>query len=367
MKVAVTGPDGFVAWHTRCAARARWGGDLVGVDREDFDDPAAMDRKLQGVDALIHLAGVNRAPDESTISRVNPWLATRLIESLERIERTIPVIFGNSIHSAGDSAFGRAKRKAAEIPTDWGDRSGAPVVDVVLPNLFGEHGRAHYNSVVATFCQQIADGDRPAVVDDKEIPLMHVQAAVATLLDQVARPSSGRVELDGRLTWVSELEQRLQDIASGYRTGTLPDLHDAFTQDLFNTYRSYVFPKQFPIYPTTNEDPRGGLVEAVKGLGGQTQVFYSTTNPGYTRGQHFHLRKVERFLVVSGRAQIRLRRLFSSEIVSFNVSGDRPAIIDMPTMWVHSITNVGDQELTTLFYADEVFDAANPDTYAEEI
>jgi UDP-2-acetamido-2,6-beta-L-arabino-hexul-4-ose reductase len=359
VRIAVTGPDGFVAWHTRCAARARWGGDLVGLGPDDFADPERLRAKLADVDAVIHLAGVNRGRDNE-IAEVNPWLARQLVAALNG--RDIPVIYGNSIHSNGDSVFGIAKRSAGQILAD-----SVPLVDVILPNLFGEQGRPHYNSVVATFSHLIARGEQPTLADDKELPLLHVQRAAKILLEQALEPTLGRVEVSGRPTLVSEVLERLQAMARDYRTGMLPDLSDPFTRDLFNTYRSYTFPDSFPIFPQVNSDPRGGLVEAVKAGGGQAQVFYSSTNPGFTRGQHYHLGKVERFLVMSGRAQIRLRRLFTDLVVAFDVTGDRPAIIDMPTMWVHSITNTGSSELTTLFYADELHDPQRPDTYPEEV
>ncbi len=360
MKIAVTGPDGFIAWHTRCAARARWGGDLVGLGPAEFADVEVLQARLADVDAVIHLAGVNRASDDAQIAEVNPWLARQLVSALAG--RDVPVVYGNSIHSMGDSVFGIAKREAAEILS-----ANLPTVDVVLPNIFGEQGQPHYNSVVATFSHLIARGEQPTLVDDKQLPLLHVQQAAALLLDHAVAPEPGRIEVPGRLTWVSEVLERLQTIAADYRTGLLPDLSDPFTRDLFNTYRGYTFPEQFPIFPQVNSDPRGGLVEAVKASGGQSQVFYSSTNPGFTRGQHYHLRKVERFLVVAGQAQIRLRKLFSDEVVAFDVTGERPAIIDMPTMWVHSITNTGSGELTTLFYADELYDPERPDTYPEEV
>lgn len=359
-RIAVTGPEGFIAWHVRCAARSRWGGDLIHVGQAEFGDPELMDAALSGVDAVIHLAGVNRAHDPGEIERVNPWLAEQLVASMARTGRAVPVIYGNSIHSLGDSVFGVSKRRAAEI-------LGADAVDVVMPNVFGEHGVPNYNSVVATFCHALASGDVPQVVDDKELPLIHVGRIADLLLDQAVSPTPGTVTVEGRPTMVSEVAQRLTDIAADYRTGLLPDLSDSFTKELFNTYRSATFPQHFPIHPVPAEDPRGRLVEAVKGAGGQTQVFYSTTNPGFTRGQHWHRHKVERFLVLSGTGEIRLRKLFTDEVASFPVSGVEPAIVDMPTFWVHSITNTGDEPLVTLFFADELYDPEHPDTYPEDV
>lgn len=366
-RIAITGPDGFVAWHTRCAARARWGGDLIGIGPDEYSDPTALDACIGEADAVIHLAGVNRSVDESEILTVNPLLAQKLADSLERLGRRIPVVYGNSIHSEGGSAFGVAKQRAADILTTWGQRVDAPVMDVVMPNIFGEHGVPHYNSVVATFCHQLARGESPTVVDDKEIPLIHAQRIAGRLLDLAVNPEPGRIPIQGTPKYVGELLMELDHMAAQYRSGILPDLSDEFTRELFNTYRASTFPRLWPIHPPAKSDERGALVEALKAMGGQSQVFFSSTGPGFTRGQHYHLHKVERFLVLRGTGEIRLRRLFSTEVVRFPVSGDTPAIIDMPTMWAHSITNTGDDDLTTLFYADEVFDPDRPDTFAEEV
>lgn len=366
-RIVITGPDGFVAWHVRCAARAKWGGDLRGVWPDDFADPARLDAALSDADAVIHLAGVNRAHDPAEIQRMNPLLAERLVSSLRRLGRPVPIVYANSIHSRGDSVFGVSKRRAADVLSDWGAASGAPVIDVVLPNIFGEHGLPNYNSVVATFCHSLAAGVPPTVVDDKTLPLVHVAGVADLLLDLALNPTTGKVDVPGRPTMVSEVASLLTTIADDYRTGRLPDLSDDFTRDLFNTYRSATFPAQFPIHPQPADDPRGRLVEFVKGAGGQNQTFYSTTKQGFTRGQHWHRRKVERFLVISGTGEIRLRRLFTDEVVAFSVSGKRPAIIDMPTMWAHSVTNTGTEPLLTLFFADELFDPTQPDTFPEDV
>lgn len=367
LRIAVTGPGGFVAWHLRCAARARWGGDLIGIDAAAFGSPELMDAVLAKADAVVHLAGVNRAKDVAEIEHANPWLAEQLVESLRRLGRTIPIVYGNSIHSLGDTVFGLSKRRAGQILSDWGAEVGVPVMDVLMPNLFGEHGVPNYNSVVATFCHALVRAEAPVVIDDKQLPLLYVGEAVDRLLDLALVPQPGQIAMAGRETWVSSLAGQLRGIADGYRSGQLPDLSDLFTKQLFNTYRSAAFPRHFPIRPIPAEDPRGRLVEAVKGRGGETQVFYSTTQPGFARGQHWHRHKVERFLVLSGVGEIRLRRLLTDEVVSFAVSGDQPAIVDMPTFWAHSITNTGTEPLVTLFFADELFDPANPDTIPEDV
>jgi len=366
-RVAVTGADGFVAWHLRAALRARYGVDAVAVRREHFAQPALMDRALAGVDAVIHLAGVNRAADEQVVAEVNPWLAEQLVASLRRIGRAVPVVYGNSIHAEAGSTFGVAKRRAGEILSAWGRSAGAPVLDVLLPNLFGEHGAPFTNSVVATFCHQLAAGQTPEIHEDRELPLLHVQRAATVLLDAAASPATSTLRLPVTPLTVRALLEQLTALRDRYRTADLPDLSDPFTRDLFNTYRSFTFPQHWPVYPAVRGDQRGELFEAVRAAGGQAQVFVSSTRPGFTRGNHFHLHKVERFVVLRGSAVISLRRLFTEEVVHVPVSGERPAVLDMPTLWTHAITNTGEDELVTLFHADEVFDPERPDTYPEQV
>jgi len=163
---------------------------------------------------------------------------------------------------------------------------------------------------------------------------------------------------------VFDTVQRFNEL---YATGDVPPLLTDLDLDLFNTLRAARFPAHYPMALSPRTDERGSLVEVVRAHGSQGQTFVSTTKPGITRGEHFHLRKVERFVVLSGHARISLRKLFTDEVVSFDVTGAAPAIIDMPTMWVHNITNTGASELTTLFWTHELFDPASPDTFPQAV
>lgn len=201
------------------------------------------------------------------------------------------------------------------------------------------------------------------------MPLLHVQDAVAGLLACAEQRTSGVVSFDTevRQVTVTGLLDLLVGFRDRYATGDIPPLVDPLHLALFNTYRSFTFPQQAPIHPALHADERGELFECVRAWGGQAQVFCSTTRPGFTRGEHFHLRKVERFLVISGSAQIALRKLFTDEVICFDVTGERPAILDMPTMWAHSIINVGTGDLITMFWANEILDQDNPDTFREPV
>ena len=367
MRIAVTGPDGFLAWHVRCNLQARTGQDAILISRNELENPDLLIKSLEHCSAVIHLAALNRdAPDEVILTN-NVSTTQALADAIVEIGHPVPVIFANSIHADGSSAFGVSKRESSKILSELEAKTGSIFVDVVLPNIFGEHGRANYNSFVATFCSQVFRGDQVTIDSDREISLLHAQEAADLLIDAAINPQSGRIDPKGKPHLISDVLATIQVIAEAYRTGQYPDLSDKFTRDLFNTYRSHGFPEMFPIHPDAMTDPRGRLIEAVRAYGGQTQVFFSTTKPGITRGNHFHLRKVERFLVIQGRARISLRRLFTDEVISFDVTGDKPAIIDMPTMWSHNITNTGDTELVTLFYQNEVFNPLDPDTYPTKV
>jgi UDP-2-acetamido-2,6-beta-L-arabino-hexul-4-ose reductase len=365
VKVAITGADGFLGWHARCALLAH-GDDSIAIGRAAAADAVQLGQAIGDADAVLHLAGVNRAEPDA-LRRDNIEAARQLTAALDRVGRRPHVVYANSIQSGNGTPFGDGKAGAAEVLADWGRAAGASVSDVRLPNLFGEHGRPHYNSVVATFCRQLADGESPTVIDDREIPLLHAQEAVEGMLRLARSGHSGTDCPAGRPTRVTELLSRLTGFAELYREGDIPDICDPLHLALFNTYRAACFPDHYPIHPPRHADARGQLFECVKGHGGQTQVFCSTSKPGVTRGEHFHRRKVERFLVLAGEAEIALRRLFDDKIVRFSVSGARPAIIDMPTLWAHSITNTGSGELMTLFWASEVLDPKDPDTYAHSV
>jgi UDP-2-acetamido-2,6-beta-L-arabino-hexul-4-ose reductase len=266
-----------------------------------------------------------------------------------------------------DNPYGRGKRRAAEVLAHVAAATGGRFTDVQLPNLFGEHGRPAYNSFVATFAHEVAAGRVPTVTGDRSVPLLHVQRAADVMVQAVLTRASGQLAPAGAPVPISDVLATLNRMHELYATGDVPPLTTAFEVDLFNTYRACRFPDMFPIAPQVHADERGELVETLRAHGGTGQSFVSTTAPGRLRGDHYHLRKVERFFVVKGEAEISLRRLFHDTVVTFRLSGDRPAFVDMPTLWVHSIRNVGETDLLTVFWADQLFDPEHPDQYPEAV
>ena len=361
MRVALTGAAGFLGWHTRVRLRVE-GHDVVPVTRQDW---ARLPELVSDVDAVVHVAGVNRGSGEQ-VEEGNVSLARDLVAALRAATRQPQVVFANSIQSGNDTPYGRGKGRAAELLAAATDTLGLTFVDATLPNLFGEHGRPRYNSVVQTFVEAVITAEQPRV-EDRPISLMHAQAAAQVLSGGLSQPQTQRLNPAGTPTSVQAVLDLLRSQCDLYHDGDVPPLNSDLEIDLFNTLRAALFPAHYPVALASRADRRGSLVEVVRAHGGQGQTFVSTTHPGITRGEHFHLRKVERFVVLNGRARISLRRLYHHEVVSFDVDGDRPSVVDMPTMWAHSITNTGDSELTTLFWTHDLFHSDRPDTYPEAV
>ena len=246
------------------------------------------------------------------------------------------------------------------------EKNDGTCTNMVLPHVFGEHGKPFYNSVVSTFCYQIANGESLTVNADGELCPLHAGDVAKEVWNAIETSHHGELRPAGRPTKVIELKDILEHLAGRYAEGTVPNLDDRFQLQLFNTYRSYIPHEKRPVDLTLHSDPRGWLFEAIRS-DGQGQTFLSTTKPEITRGNHFHLHKVERFLVVHGEAKIRLRKVFTDDVHTFNVTGERPQAIDIPTLHTHNITNVGKEPLLTLFWSAELFDPDNPDTYFLEV
>ena len=365
--IAITGGFGFLGWHTACRLRALYGADPVLIGRSELADATALDDALGRVDAVLHLAGVNRAESDEDVEQGNEQLAETLAGAVSRRPRPLHVVYANSIQAALDNPYGRGKRRSAEVLAKAVAGVGGRFTDILLPNLFGEHGRPAYNSFVATFAHEVAHGRSPTVNGDRPIPLLHAQDAAQQLIQAALSGTSGQLVPDGlpvRVTTVLTMLKRMHEL---YTLGELPPLTSSFEVNLFNTYRAFRFPGMFPIAPKVHSDQRGDLMETVRSHGGTGQSFVSTTLPGQMRGDHYHLHKVERFFVLKGEAEISLRRLRHDEVVTFRLSGSRPAFVDMPTLWAHNIRNVGDTELVTVFWADQLLDPESPDQYPERV
>jgi UDP-2-acetamido-2,6-beta-L-arabino-hexul-4-ose reductase len=361
--VAITGANGFLGWHVRAALREQGVATESIAVGESFDGARAR-AVISGASRVLHLAGVNRGTDVEVLDG-NIRFAEQVADSILCAETPpLMVVFANSTQVKNGSVYGEAKAAASDLLRAAALSVGAQFIDVILPNLFGEHGRPFYNAVTATFCHLLSQGEVPTVQHDKEMALLHVQDAADVLTGVLGVDALERLQV---VQTVSGLADRLTEISALYDRGEIPDIAQKFDRDLFNTYRSFTFPEQAPVRLTRHADARGSFFEIIRSHGGCGQSSFSTTAPAISRGDHFHRRKIERFTVLSGSAVISLRKLFTDEVVEFRVNGDEPVAVDMPTMWSHKITNVGADMLYTSFWTNDIFNPEDPDTIAEAV
>lgn len=371
IKVGVTGQKGFIGYHLSQTLRLnKEEFELIPFEKEYFESDSLLDAFVSKCDIIVHLAGLNRHNNSGEISHVNTTLAKRLIAALERTVKKPHVLMSSSTQEERENEYGRSKKEARELLSSWASKRGGRFSGMIIPNVYGPFGRPFYNSVVATFCHQIAAGETPKVEVDSQLKLIYVGELVNLILRAIREKDDSHqmiVSHSGEAT-VSQLAATLATFKEVYQDkGDIPRLTTNFDLNLFNTYRGYIdlrnyFPRKF----IEHKDVRGAFVEVIRlGVGGQ--VSFSTTLPGVVRGNHFHTRKIERFAVIKGTASIGLRRIGTTDVVEFGLSGEQPAYVDMPIWYTHNIKNVGSEELWTIFWISERYDPENADTYFEDV
>lgn len=369
MKILVTGAEGFIGRNLCVSLRRREGLHLIEID---LNSPiGALEEGLREADVVFHLAGVNRPEREEEFEDVNAGLTSQICACLESISRRPLIILSSSVQTELDNPYGRSKKKAEEILAEFASKTYAPVRVYRLPGVFGRWCRPNYNSVVATFCHNIAR-DLPVTISDpnREISIVHVGDVVSAFMNDLdCTPpegfSWGTVNPVFHVT-LAGLAGTIQSFRNFRKTLLTPDMADPFIHRLFGTYQSYLPEDRFAYDLEQQPDNRGSLAELLKSppFG---QIFISRTKPGVTRGNHSHDLKAEKFCVVEGKAIIRFRHILGKEVVEYLVTGEDFRVVDIPPGYTHSIENVGDGILVTLFWADEVLDQERPDTYFEEV
>ena len=252
----------------------------------------------------------------------------------------------------------------------WAEKNGAIFTGMVIPNVFGPFGNPYYNSVVATFSHQLTHNENPKIDVDAQLKLIYIGdlvKAIYYLITNRVNDKEFKVPPTDEAK-VSEILTLLQSFKDQYlEQGIFPDLTDPFERNLFNTFVCYIdHEKYFPFKLKQSTDERGSFVETVK-LNSGGQVSFSTTKPGITRGNHFHTRKAERFAVIKGKARIQFRRIGTDKILNFELDGNEPSYVDMPIWHTHNITNIGNEDLYTIFWISEFYDPSDPDTYFEPV
>ena len=372
--ILITGAGGFVGRNLVATLRALGCEDLLLFEKDDtLDTLADYCRRAAFV---VHLAGINRPQDPGEFYRGNAGLTETMLQLLAEHGNRAPVAVTSSIQAALDNDYGKSKRMAEDAIFAHGKATGAPVYVFRMEGVFGKWCRPNYNSVVATFCHNIARG-LPIEVRDPayELPLVYIDDVVQCLLD-VMRHGSARMDGEGfcrihpvhRVT-LGRLAETLQGFARARGAGGLPTLAvpnlaaDSFEKKLYSTYLSYLPEDSFAYDLNMHCDARGSFTEFLR-TPERGQVSVNIARPGIVKVNHWHHTKNEKFLVVRGEGVIRFRRIDSDQVIEYRVSGDKLQVVDIPCGYTHNIENVGDGDLVTVMWANEAFDPDRPDTFA---
>ena len=370
MKIGITGVNGFIGWHLCQTIKLDNNQfELIDFRREWFNDRFYLDAFVSKCDIIIHLAGLNRHSEESTIYNTNVGLAQCLVDSFNRTNFKGQVIFSSSIQEERNNKFGISKKAARELFSNWSNITGVKFQGLIIPNVFGVFGIPFYNSVVATFCHQLVNNEVPKIESDKTLDLIYINDLIKKIIELFNTNTNVNLIIEHTHTIkVSDILKLLIKYKEEYfDNGQIPYFGNQFEFDLFNTFRSYFNIKTyFPIKYKNNKDERGNFVEIIR-LETGGQVSFSTTKKNLTRGNHFHTRKIERFSVIKGKALIQLRKIGNNEVFDYYLSGDEPAYVDMPIWYTHNIKNIGEGELYTMFWINEFYDSNDPDTFFEKV
>jgi UDP-2-acetamido-2,6-beta-L-arabino-hexul-4-ose reductase len=371
VKVLVTGADGFIG--KNLCVRLREMSDIQCQTLVRSDTGNDLDDKVEGVDCVFHLAGANRPVDAKDFMAVNAGLTEALTKALARsVLRTgkrPTMVYTSSTQARLDNPYGESKRAGEDLIRAASSELGLTDIIYRLPNVFGKWCKPNYNSVVATFCHNVARDIAVQVNDPTAaVTLVHVDDVVESFIEILF----GRhPQVDGQgfatlhpqySTTVGELLRSIRSFKEGREELLIDQVGGGFLRALYSTYVSYLPTDQFGYEVPAHRDPRGSFVEMLK-TPDAGQFSYFTAYPGVTRGGHYHHAKTEKFLVISGEALFRFRNIQTGERHQVLTSGDKPTVVETIPGWTHDVTNIGSSDLVVMLWANERFDPAKPDTY----
>ncbi|WP_282938851.1 NAD-dependent epimerase/dehydratase family protein [Paenibacillus sp. RC67] len=368
--ILVTGANGFIGRNLVATLERK---EKVELLKFGSNQPIEQLREFASkADFVFHCAGVNRPNDVKEFSQGNTHFTNQLIAILKEDQRRTPILFTSSVQASLDNPYGNSKRNAEEAIFKYGKEADVDVYVYRLPNVFGKWCKPNYNSVIATWCYNITR-DIPIEIHNPNnvLNLVYIDEIIEEFIN--AMIGNANMQTDGycyikrsfKVT-LQALLDKIELFKTSRKTLVMGDLQDDFERYLYSTYLSYLPEDTFGYNLEMKHDNRGWLAEFIKSEN-FGQVFISRTKPGITRGNHWHHTKVEKFLVVEGDALIKFRPISGDNVLEYKVSGEQLKVIDIPPGYSHSITNTGQTELLTLFWANEIFDQQNPDTYFMEV
>lgn len=367
MRILVTGALGFIGQNLVVHLHEQ------GIETVSFthgmplSDLAAA---LDSVDFVCHLAGINRPKDVAEFAEGNTGLTEQLCDLIRASGRSIPVLYTSSIQAEADNPYGASKLAAEESLIKLEDDTGSPVYLYRLPNVFGKWSRPNYNSAVATFCYNIAN-DLPIQINDSSsvVKLVYIDDVVKDFLRILQEQSVGvtRPEVAPEYTiTVGDLADQISMFKDGRESMVTEPVGIGLTRALYATYLSFLRPEQFSYTLPVHADARGRFVEMLK-TKDSGQFSFFTAHPGITRGGHYHHTKNEKFLVIQGKARFGFRHVVTGETYELFTEGEKPQIVETVPGWSHDITNIGDNEMIVMLWANEIFDRQHPDTITHKV
>lgn len=378
MKILVTGAKGFIGKNLIATLNNIRTGkdktrdlsdDILIYEYDTDSDSRLLDAYCSECDFVFHLAGVNRPKEESEFMEGNFGFTSLLLDTLKKHQNQCPVMISSSIQAALDNPYGRSKKAGEDLLFAYGKETGAAVYVYRFSNVFGKWCRPNYNSVIATFCHNIAH-DLPIQVNDREavLELVYIDDLVEELLG--ALKGQAHMDEDGygfvptvHTVSLGEIVELLYSFRRCREELWVPDMTEGgLEKKLYATYLSYLPKEQFSYPLTMHKDERGSFTEILK-TADRGQFSVNISKPGITKGEHWHHTKNEKFVVVSGKGRIQFRRVDSDEIIEYTVNGDEIVVVDIPTGYTHNIINEGETDLVTFMWCNECFNPKKPDTY----
>jgi UDP-2-acetamido-2,6-beta-L-arabino-hexul-4-ose reductase len=364
MRLLITGANGFIAQNLISHLSLEDDLEISTFTRSDSLD--ILEAKVQNADMVCHLAGVNRPKNEDEFKKVNFELTKFLCEAAKKAQKSIPIIFTSSTQATLDNEYGKSKLHAEELLNVYSKETGSATYIFRLTNVMGKWCQPNYNSVVATFCHNIAN-DIPIKINDpeKELSLIYIDDLIIEITN-IIRGENNETEIYEvkpvyKVT-LKELAEKLYSFKESRVSLTVDEVGSGITRALYATYLSYLKEEEFSYKIPEYNDERGRFAELLK-TKSSGQFSYFTSKPGVTRGKHYHHTKSEKFMVVSGEAEFKFRHILTGKEHKVNVDSQNPLIVETIPGWAHQITNTGDNELVVFLWANEIFDRNNPDTY----
>lgn len=372
MKILITGAKGFVGKNLIAELRNRGYQELMEYDLDT--DPALLDGYTQECQFVFHLAGVNRPENTSEFMTGNFGFTSTLLDTLKKYNSKAPILITSSTQAALNNPYGQSKKAGEDLLFAYGQETGVPVYTYRLPNVFGKWCRPNYNSAVATFCNNIAN-DLPIQMNDPNVVmnLVYIDDVVTSFINKLSfvqtepiKPNEyQQVEVMHTIR-LGEIVSLLQQFKENRTSLQVADMSDPFIKKLYSTYLSYLPTDQFSYSLKMNIDQRGSFTEFLKSPD-RGQVSVNISKPHITKGNHWHHTKNEKFLVVGGTGVIRFRKIDSEEVIEYFVSGEKLEVVDIPVGYTHNIENLGETDMITIMWVNEVFDKEKPDTFFLEV